>query len=146
MTDRECAARSAISATLAACAQAGDARKVDAYVRCFTESGELELTNAHSKGREAIRAWMTAPSPFAQPGGVSPGYVNHHLTTCRIDLTSDSTAKVRTYWLVITAIGLDHSGYYDDSFVKVGGDWLIAHRRPRTLWFSPDSIVAGGHE
>jgi hypothetical protein len=48
---------------------------------------------------------------------------------------------VRTYWFVITAIGVDHSGYYDDRFAKVGGDWLLAYRRPRTLWTSPDSLL-----
>jgi hypothetical protein len=56
-------------------------------------------------------------------------------------LTSGSTAKVRTYFLVITAIGSDHSGYYDDQFLQVGDAWLIAHRRPRTLWRSPKSLI-----
>ena len=52
-------------------------------------------------------------STIPQPAGLSPGFVSHHLTTCRIELTSDSEAKVKTYWFVITAAGLDHSGYYD---------------------------------
>jgi 3-phenylpropionate/cinnamic acid dioxygenase small subunit len=67
--------------------------------------------------------------------------VSHHLTTCRIELTSENTARVRTYWLVISAIGVDHSGYYDDAFVRDGDDWLIASRKPRTLWMSPTSLL-----
>jgi len=95
------------------------------------------------EGRDAIRQWMAAPSVIPRADTPSPGYVSHHLTTCKIDLTSLTTATGRTYWLVITARGLDHSGCYDDRFIQVGDDWLIAYRRPRTLWKSPDSLVAG---
>lgn len=140
MNDAEQRAHAAISATLAACTQAGDARKADAYAMCFTEDGVLDLAPA-IHGRAAIRQWMAAPSVIPQPRTGQPGFVSHHLTTCRIALTSDTTATVRTYWLVISAIGLDHSGYYDDRFQKAGDAWLIAHRRPRTLWTTPDSLL-----
>jgi hypothetical protein len=140
VTNDELIAHTAISATLAACTQAGDARKAEAYAACFAEDGVLEL-DRRIEGREAIRQWMGAPSVIPQPTGPSPGYVSHHLTTCRIELTSATTAAVRTYWFVITAVGLDHSGYYDDRFRKEGDAWLLAHRRPRTLWTSPQSLV-----
>src|SRR6266540_4882078 len=133
MTEAERLARAAIAKTLAVCTQAGDARKADAYANCFTEDGVLDL-GERLGGREAIRQWMSAPSVIPQPGAGKPGYVSHHLTTCRIELTSDTSATVRTYWLVISAVGLDHSGYYDDRLVAVGDEWLIAYRRPRTLW------------
>jgi hypothetical protein len=42
---------------------------------------------------------------------------------------------------VTSAAGLDHNGYYDDHFRKVDGEWLLAHRRPRTLWISPTSVL-----
>src|SRR4051794_17046106 len=111
MTNAEHLARSAIAKTLAACTQAGDARKADLYAGCFAEDGVLELAERY-EGRETIRAWMTAPSVIPQPGGGAPGFVSHHLTTCRIELTGATTATVKTYWLVISAVGLDHSGYY----------------------------------
>jgi hypothetical protein len=44
---------------------------------------------------------------------------------------------------VTTTAGLDHNGYYDDRLRKVDDDWLIEHRRPRTLWTAPDSLVRG---
>jgi hypothetical protein len=141
VNDQERIARASIAKTLAACTQAGDARKAEPYAQSFMEDGVLEL-GAPIKGREAIRQWMAGPLAIRQPEGPSAGFVSHHLTTCRIDLTSETTATVRTYWLVITAIGLDHSGYYDDRFRKVGDAWLIAHRRPRTLWTSPESLIA----
>lgn len=146
MTEQDQLARAGIEKTLAACTLAGDSRKADAYAACFSEDGVLELQNARYEGREAIRAFMAAPSVIAKrsviaSGARLPGFVSHHLTTCRIELSSATTAHVRTYWLVTTAAGLDHNGYYDDRFVSLGSEWLIACRRPRTLWTSPDSLV-----
>jgi hypothetical protein len=140
LTHEERIARACIAATLARCTQAGDARKAEAYAGSFTADGALELGD-RIEGRDAIRRWMAAPSVIPQPGGGTPGFVSHHLTTCRIELTSERTATVRTYWLVISAVGLDHSGYYDDRFLKVDEEWLIASRRPRTLWVSPQSLL-----
>jgi hypothetical protein len=141
MTEHERLARAAIEKTLAACTQAGDARKAEAYAHCFTCEGILDLKQPRLEGREAIRCYMAAPSPIPQPRERAPGFVSHHLTTCRIELTSATTATVRTYWIVTTVIGLDHNGYYDDLFLQVGDEWLIASRRPRTLWKSADSLV-----
>lgn len=143
MTEHENLSHNAIRKTLAVCTQAGDARKADAYANSYTVDGVLDLGD-RIEGRAAIHRWMSAPSVIPTPQNQPLGFVSHHLTTCRIELTSDSTAKVRTYWLVITAIGLDHSGYYDDTFSKVGDDWLIQYRRPRTLWVAPESLMAGG--
>jgi hypothetical protein len=140
MTEGECIARASIAKTLAACTQAGDARKAEVYAGCFAMDGVLQLETSIT-GRAAIQAWMQAPSVIPQPGTKSPGFVSHHLTTCKIDFTSPTTATVRTYWLVTTAVGLDHNGYYDDRFSKVGEEWLIAYRRPRTLWKSADSLI-----
>jgi hypothetical protein len=141
MTENERLARAAIEKTLAACAQAGDARKAEAYSMCFAGEGILDLGQPRLEGRDAIRRFMEAPSPIPQPRERAPGFVSHHLTTCRIELTSATTAAVRTYWLVTTVIGLDHNGYYDDTFAQVDDEWLITSRRPRTLWKNPDSLV-----
>lgn len=143
MTPAELAADAAIRQRLAACTQAGDARKADAYAACFAEDGVLQLEEAVA-GRETIRQWMAAPSVIPQPSGGAPGFVSHHLTTCSVTLLGDSEAKVRTYWLVTSAAGLDHNGYYDDLLRCVDGEWLIAHRRPRTLWVSPSSVLHAG--
>jgi hypothetical protein len=143
MTSAEALARTAIEKTLAACTQAGDARKADAYADCFTENGALILGETYGS-RAEIHRWMSAPSVIPKPQTPAPGFVSHHLTTCRIELTSESTATVKTYWLVISATGLDHSGYYDDKFERVGEDWLIASRKPRTLWVSPASVLVTG--
>lgn len=143
MTDDHTSALEAIRQRLAACTQAGDARKADAYAGCFTADGVLALSPS-IEGREAIRAWMQAPSVIPQPADGTPGFVSHHLTTCNIELTSPDTATARTYWLVTSAAGLDHNGFYVDQLRKEDGTWLIACRRPRTLWISPASVLRAG--
>lgn len=138
--DDEAQALVEIRNLLAACTQAGDARKADAYAESFALHGVLHL-ETKIEGREAIRSWMTAPSVIPQPTSPSPGFVSHHLTTSHIEITSPQTAKGKTYWLVITAAGLDHSGYYNDLFIRQDGKWLIEYRKPRTLWVSRDSLI-----
>ena len=144
MTDDEMRARSGIEKTLAAAAHAGDSRKADAYAACFAEDGVLDLSHGGGEviaGREAIRAWMNAPSPIPQPSDRPAGFISHHLTSCRIEMTGAGTAAARTYWLVTSPVGLDHNGYYDDRFRRAGSEWLLEYRKPRTLWFAPDSFV-----
>ena len=143
MSDDELKTRLAIGDLLARCAQAGDARKADDYAACFAPDGVLELADARHDGREAIRAWMAAPSVIPQRSDRPAGFVSHHITTSRIDIAGPDSATGRIYWLVTSPAGIDHNGYYDDSYVRSEGVWLIAHRRPRTLWVAPDSLIHG---
>ena len=140
MTDDEMKARLAIADLLGTIAQAGDARKADIYAGCFTEDGVLELAEPIA-GRDAIRAWMGGRAVIAQPSDRPAGHISHHITSSRVEMTGVDTAKGRAYFLVTSPVGIDHNGYYDDRYRKVGGQWLIEHRRPRTLWFAPDSLV-----
>lgn len=143
MTPEEVHATAEIRQLLARCTQAGDARRADAYAACFTDEGVLELAEETIRSREAIRAWMTAPSVIPAPTDGTPGFISHHLTTCDIAITTPGTATARTYWLVTSAAGLDHNGFYVDHLEREDGAWLIAHRRPRTLWVSPASMLHG---
>lgn len=143
MTADEVHASAEIREHLARCTQAGDARKADAYAGSFTVDGVLELQSETVSGREAIRTWMQAPSVIPAPIGGAPGFVSHHLTTCSVEFTGIDTATVRTYWLVTSAAGLDHNGFYLDRLAREDGEWRIAHRRPRTLWISPASVLHG---
>ncbi|MEO6093714.1 MAG: hypothetical protein ABIT04_12410 [Novosphingobium sp.] len=87
---------------------------------------------------------MNAPSVFPAPSDGKPySFISHHLTTCRIELVSAEEATVRTYWLVTSSVGIDHNGYYDDRFVASGNEWLIAWRKPRTLWIALNSVIHG---
>lgn len=141
MTPGEVHALAEIHQLLSRCTQAGDARKADAYAECFTVDGVLELRQETISGREAIRSWIGAPSVIPPPGDGTPGFVSHHLTTCNVEFANPDSAFGRTYWLVTSATGLDHNGFYLDRLVREEGEWRIALRRPRTLWMSPTSLL-----
>lgn len=143
LTAEEARWTESIRQRLAACTQAGDARKAEDYAACFALDGVLALERETISGRMAILAWMQAPSVIPQPAGGAPGFISHHLTTSHIVLTNPIAASVRTYWMVTSASGLDHNGFYVDALRREGEDWLIAHRRPRTLWVSPTSLLRG---
>lgn len=140
MTNDEMKARLAIADLLGTIAQAGDARKADAYAGCFTADGVLELDQPVA-GREAIRAWMSAPSVIPQREDRPRGFISHHITSVKLTLTAPDRAEARVYFLVTSPVGIDHNGYYDDRYRCEQGQWLIERRKPRTLWFAPDSLV-----
>jgi hypothetical protein len=141
-------ARDAIRDTLAKYNISGDRLKVDDYVSCFTQDGVIEAEHRDPamafryEGRAAIRAWQQRWLDRAMAGEAVHGasFARHHLTTSKIDVTSPETARARTYWIAWTDVGPDHAGTYDDTFRKVGEDWLIAHRRVREDWRSETSL------
>lgn len=151
MTLEDMLAREAIRDTLAKYNVSGDRLKVDDYAACFTEDGVIEAEHADPayafryEGRAAIRAWQARWLERTLAGEKihAASFARHHLSTSKIDLTGPDSADVRTYWVAWTDIGPDHAGYYLDRFRKVGEDWLIAHRRVREDWRSPDSLFGG---
>ena len=148
MTLEELLAREAIRDTMAKYNTSGDRLKVDDYAACFTEDGVIESTRAQGDyifryaSRAEILAWQNRWRSREPGQDVVHGasFVRHHLSTCKIDITGPVTATARTYWVAWTDIGPDHAGYYLDDFRKVGDEWLIAKRRVRRDWQSPDSL------
>lgn len=148
MTLEELLAREAIRDTMAKYNTSGDRLKVEDYVSCFTEDGIMESEFVledkafRYAGKAEIHAWQMRWLS-REPGGDTvhkASFIRHHLSTSKIDITGPDTAKARTYWVAWTDIGPDHAGYYLDLFRKVGEEWLIAHRRVRLDWESPDSL------
>jgi hypothetical protein len=139
VTVEELLARESIRDTLALYNVSGDRMRVDDYVSAFAEDAVFEAGQT-MHGREAIRAWLTTPRNGGDASKPKVKFVRHNLTTCKITLTSATTADVRTYYVVFTDIGPDHCGYYVDKFRQVGDRWLIAERKARTDWVSPNSI------
>jgi hypothetical protein len=149
MSVDELMAREAIRQTMARYNIAGDRLQAEEFVAVFTEDAILESERMeeddafYCEGREAIRQWI---SRWGDGSGKSASaerqasFVRHHLSTSLIELAGPDTAKARTYWAVYSDIGPDHAGHYLDDFRKVGDSWLIARRRVRLDWKSPDSI------
>jgi 3-phenylpropionate/cinnamic acid dioxygenase small subunit len=148
MTLDELLARESIRATMASYTIAGDRLKADELMAVFTEDGILESDGVPEvdafryEGRDAIREWIARWRQPAEAAHNAPRatFVRHHLSTCHIEITSADTAQARTYWVAYTDIGPDHCGYYLDRFRKVGERWLIAHRKVRLDWRSPQSL------
>lgn len=146
MTDNELKAHVTIRNKLATLAQAGDTRQGDVYAEIFTEDclfqfGDGDKANSMT-GRPAIREWMSGPRQIiAGPAGGAPSFVNHNLTSSKIEMLGEDEADVRSYWFVMSPIGPDHSGLYLDKWQKVGDDWQLRHRRIRTLWRAENSYT-----
>jgi SnoaL-like domain len=144
MSPDEAVAREAIRYTMSVYNTAGDRGRIDEMSSAFTEDGVLELDGVRFGGRQAIvvRLGQTVDSTHAHtPAGATP-FVRHNLTTCRIELTGETTADAWTYFNVVTPIGLDHCGVYVDRFVRVDDRWLIGHRRVKVDWRDPRSVMA----
>jgi 3-phenylpropionate/cinnamic acid dioxygenase small subunit len=147
MTLDELLARESIRKTMAKYTLAGDRLQAEEFMATFTEDGILESDGVPEadafryEGRDALREWIAR---WRQPAAVQQGpkatFVRHHLSTCDIEITGAGAAKARTYWVAYTDIGPDHCGYYLDAFRKSGEAWLIAHRRVRLDWRSPQSL------
>ena len=141
MIQDELLAREAIRYTMACYHMAGDRARADDFVTVFTEDGILEAGDTRHQGRKNIHRWMSGWGRTAEDGPPRrrAGFVRHNITTSQVDFTGPDTASARTYFVVYTDIGPDHSGYYVDTFRKVGDRWLIAHRKVRLDWRNPDS-------
>jgi hypothetical protein len=144
MTIEDLLAREAIRDTMAKYNQSGDSLRAEDFAACFTEDGVLDSASPGGfryASRSEILAWQSSwrdkPASAETPRGAK--FVRHNLTTSRIEMTGSDSAKARTYWVVITDIGPDHCGVYTDLFRKVGGEWLISHRRVRTDWWAKNS-------
>jgi ketosteroid isomerase-like protein len=148
MTLEELLDRESIRKTMASYTMAGDRLRVDDFVAVFTEDAVLESEGVPEsdafryQGRQAMREWFTRwsrPSE-GEPRSQQATFVRHHLSTSQIELTGADTARARTYWVAYTDIGPDHCGYYLDQLRRVEDSWLIAHRKVRLDWRSPQSL------
>jgi SnoaL-like domain len=140
-------AREAIRHTMARYTMAGDRLRAEEFIAVFTEDAVLASEGVEDsdvfryEGREAIREWISRWSRRNEPTQAPAAtFVRHHLSTSLIELTGANAARARTYWVAYTNIGADHCGYYLDIFRKTAGDWLIAQRKVRLDWRSPNSL------
>jgi hypothetical protein len=109
------------------------------FAAVFAEDGIFEGPITSIRGRKAIEQWKKT-NKVLQVNGKRPEYVRHNIGTQYIVVTGE-TAKATTYWTVLTDVGLDHTGYYEDDFVVEKGSWRIAHRRVRVKWLAENSCL-----
>jgi hypothetical protein len=90
-------------------------------------------------GPKAICAALSKRRQERMPTDGTPVFQRHNLTTRRIDVIDSHTATAVSYFLVLTEIGLDHSGRYLDIFKRYGDRWLIQQRRNQLDWMNERS-------
>lgn len=133
MDVEELLAREEIRCLLATYTMAGDRGDYVTMASVFAEDGVLD-GQSHRVGRKAIIQSLAA-RPMTNTGpDRKMGFSRHNLTTSLVAFEDERTARGRTYFMMITEIGLDHTGVYVDRFEKVDGAWRIRHRDVRIDW------------
>ena len=131
----------AIRNTLSAYAVAGDRLRIEALADTFLEDGVLVTPTATYEGRaEIIRGLGGRGSDPAANQGPRPSLVRHNLTTSYFEPVTTDSAQGRTYFIVLSDIGLDHAGHYQDRLRKVRGQWLFERRDVRVDWIADGSL------
>ncbi|MBU3737894.1 MAG: nuclear transport factor 2 family protein [Rhodoferax sp.] len=147
-------ARAQIHHTMALYATSVDSGEVDGVVAAFSPDARLEVSSGGvMQGRAAIEAFyarVIGPGRPDRAAGAAVPLLRHNLTTSRVDLLSDTSARGRTYFMTLSAFGLDHAGVYTDWFSRLDDQWLIQDRTITVEWFAPGSwyeqvrLKAGG--
>lgn len=139
MTLEEMLAREAIRYTISVYNRAVDEGLSDKLAEAFVEDAVMNMPGgATLEGRDAI---VTALNPGAgrSQGDRSKRFHRHNVTSSTIDMVDADHASSRHYVMVVTQIGLDHVGAYDDRFCRVGDRWLIEERTVHLEWVHPES-------
>lgn len=135
----EMLAREAIRYTVSRYNSAIDRSAYPELAEVFTPDGVMAFGGqTRFEGREKIIAALTAGAE--RRGALDPkNFQRHLLGNSIINVVDATTARSVHYIVVITELGIDHSGVYVDDFVKSGDRWLIAHRAANLEWVRPDS-------
>lgn len=115
----------------------GDSGRLDEVMKLFAEDATLEVDSACYRGTGEIRQMFerAADQTRSEPGG----YIRHFTATLQIDLLSEQSARGRSYFQVLTPVGLDHWGRYLDEYSQFGSSWRFQRRVVHV-----DGSVAGG--
>ncbi len=134
MPNDELRDRIAILDLLARYTHSGDRGRIDELAACFADDGILEFPGGRGIGRVGIVAALSGGE--ANP---SRSFVRHHVAMPIIEVDG-STARVRSYFTVVSDDGPDHSGTYTDRLVRKADGWRFAERRVRVDWQATTSL------
>lgn len=133
----ELLAREAIRQLMAQYNTAGDTGRREELASVFADDAHLVAPGLDLHGKQAIVAGL-----FRKPDAAAPRFkvYRHHLTTSKVEFISKDAAKARTYFFVITEIGLDHTGVYTDEFRRDPAGWVLSRRAVRLDHVSQHSL------
>ena len=151
----ELVARESIRDLIARWNSNGDAGRMAEMVKVLAPDVEFSIRDGEiMRGRDEVLQSLLGvrdgktPSDTASaatgrylPPGKRPS-LRHFTSTSTIDFESETLARVRTYYAVLSSFGLDHWGRYLDEFGVVDGEWLITRRTVTTEGVDPDGWAA----
>ncbi len=124
----------------------GDSGLFDRMIGLFAPDAVVEINGSAYHGLDEIRrVFSSVPEDTSGPGD-RPAYLRHCTATHQVDLVDETTATGRSYFFVLTSVGLDHWGRYLDEYCVVDGEWRFARRRVLTDALGPHSIFAISEE
>jgi hypothetical protein len=123
----EIAARLEIEDTIGRYARYADSGRSQDLASLFTEDGVLAAGDDEARGRAAIATYLEG-SKTSLAAADDGGRIRHHVSSLRIDLTSETSAQATCYFLAITGTGPDHWGVYRDELVQEEQRWRFARR------------------
>ena len=111
----------------------GDSGRIDQMVELFAEDAVMLIVPGDEHvGREKIHAFFSGIAEQTREGrksDVPPAlFIWHYTATHQIDVESETEAKGRCYYAVLTDRGLDHWGRYIDEYRCIDGRWLFWRR------------------
>ena len=130
----------------------GDSGRFDPMLELFAEDATMELPSASSGGahdgvhvgRAAIRGMFEGVATnTGDRAGAGAKFIRHFTATHQIDLLSESEAKGRCYYVVLTDRGVDHWGRYIDDYRRIEDRWVFWYRRVTLDGSSADSWARG---
>ena len=116
----------------------GDAGRFDPMLELFAEDAVLEIPGSTHRGKVEIRALFEGVSQRTGTGR-SAAFIRHFTATHQIDLLSETEARGRCYFAVLTDRGLDHWGRYLDEYRNIEGHWRFWRRKVTTDATAPNS-------
>ncbi|OBB94869.1 nuclear transport factor 2 family protein [Mycobacterium sp. 852002-40037_SCH5390672] len=139
----ELVARERIRDTLARYNWSGDAGRLAGLAETFCDDGILEIRGFEPlRGRSEITEFLGGVTgKIAVDAHVKP-IVRHNVANVLFTDVTPDRVQAKSYFTVVTHIGLDHCGRYRDILVPQGDSWLIKHRKVSTDWAAPDSAMA----
>ena len=136
----EAIARTRIAATVARYNAHVDVGNVDGVMTTFDHAAVLTPSKGVYEGAVAIREFYEIVVGDKRMDADKPKpLLRHGLTTHLVEFTSADSATGRLYYMVSTVHGHDHTGLYEDEFIRRGDEWLIYRRRIMIEWFASPS-------
>lgn len=129
----ELVARESIRDLIARYNANGDSGRFGPMLELFAEDATVELPTSVHHGRAEIRAIFEGVATSTGSGpSARAKFIRHFTATHQIDVLSETEAKSRCYYAVLTDRGLDHWGRYIDEYRNIDGRWLFWHRKVTT--------------